>query len=196
MYRSNNYTAQFYHTLKDKPVSVIKNCGYKVWIWIVCSYIYQIIVLFRVLPYHKRQICINHKNHVPPTNGGEWGHRLAGLPGVPDVNKGVYGAGGQEVGVQAVPVEVSDGAGVGAQGTNAIQGALIPLADFSTLSKLWMKSVWGCTVFDDIWDTEAYKTHFNFYIFFVGYHRAKALLPGILNTIILILWSVLPPSPA
>lgn len=52
------------------------------------------------------------------------------------MNKSVYRAGSQEVGVQAVPVEVSDGAGVGTQGGNAIQGALIPLADFSSLSKL------------------------------------------------------------
>lgn len=52
------------------------------------------------------------------------------------MNKSVDGAGGQEVGVHAVPVEVSDGTGVGTQGAGAIQAALIPLADFSTLSKL------------------------------------------------------------
>lgn len=52
------------------------------------------------------------------------------------MNKGVNRAGGQEVGVHAVPVKVSDGAGVGTEGAGAIQTALIPLTDFSTLSKL------------------------------------------------------------
>lgn len=79
-------------------------------------------------------------NSVPLTNGGERGDRLTRLPSVPDVNKGIYGAGRQEVGVQTVPVEVSDGAGVGTQGGNAVQAALVPLADFSTLSKLQTKS--------------------------------------------------------
>lgn len=36
------------------------------------------------------------------------------------MNKGVNGAGGQEVGVHAVPVKVSDGAGVGTQGAGTI----------------------------------------------------------------------------